>query len=197
LEKLLSAPIKTIEETLKNLGPLLPFVGTWEGEKGDDVSLADDRGTEKNKFRERITLVPILPVDNHEQFLYGLRYSTVAHRIGDTDPFHEELGYWMWDPAEKQVMKSFTIPRGITVNAGGTVEPTAKSFVLRAEVGKGAYGICSNLFLDREFQTVSFEVKFTLHDAQSFSYEEDSVLKIKGQSPLFHHTDKNTLKRIA
>ena len=36
----------------------------------------------------------------------------------------------------------------------------------------------------------------TVHDENSFSYEEDTQLQIKGQSELFHHIDKNTLKRL-
>jgi hypothetical protein len=46
---------------------------------------------ERNKFRERISFEPIGPVRNHEQVLYGLRYATVARRIEETDPFHEEV----------------------------------------------------------------------------------------------------------
>jgi hypothetical protein len=40
-------------------------------------------------------------------------------------------------------------------------------------------------------------LKVTIHDDQSFSYEEDTQLKIQGQKDLFHHIDKNTLKRIS
>src|SRR5436190_23274310 len=80
------------------LGPLAALAGTWEGIKGDDTAPADDRGTERNQYRERITFVPISPVQNHEQTLYGLRYATTAWRIGEPDPFHEALGYWLGDP---------------------------------------------------------------------------------------------------
>ena len=103
------------EELIKNLGPLAPLAGIWEGEKGDDTAPSDDRGTETNKYRERITLDPFPPVDNHEQWLYGLRYATTAWRLGEDNPFHEELGYWLWDPKEKQVLKCFIVPRGVTV----------------------------------------------------------------------------------
>ena len=82
------------------------------------------------------------------------------------------------------------VPRGVTVIAGGTVEPEAREFHLAAEVGSETYGICSNRFLDREFKTVRYELKVTIHDANSFSYEEDTQLQIKGQSELFHHIDK-------
>lgn len=184
------------EEILQQLGPLAQLAGVWEGQKGDDTAPSDDRGTEQNKFRERIVLEAMGPVNNHEQKLYGLRYSTTAWRLGEDSPFHEELGYWLWDANEKQVLRCFIVPRGITVIAGGTVEPEAKSFALSAEVGSETYGICSNLFLDREFKTVRYELQITVHGSDSFSYEEDTQMKIKGQDKVFHHIDKNTLSRV-
>lgn len=185
------------DEIIKNLGPLATLAGIWEGDKGDDTAPSDDRGTENNKFRERITFEPMGPVNNHEQALYGLRYSTTAWPSGSDSPFHEELGYWLWDAQAKQVLRCFIVPRGVTVLAGGTVEPEAKSFELAADVGSETYGICSNQFLDKEFKTVRYELKVTIHDNQSFSYEEDTQLQIKGRKDLFHHIDKNTLKRTA
>ncbi len=181
---------------IANLGPLGALAGIWEGDKGDDTAPSDDRGTEKNIFRERITFLPILPVNNHEQALFGLRYSTIATRIGEVEPFHEESGYWLWDPGEKQVLRCFIVPRGVTVLAGGTVEADAKSFTLSAERGAPTYGICSNRFLEREFQTVRYDLQVTLHSDQSFSYEEDTQIRIKGQEAVFHHIDKNTLKKL-
>ena len=185
------------DEIIKNLGPLAPLAGIWEGDKGDDTAPSKDRGTETNKFRERITFEPMGPVNNHEQALYGLRYSTTAWPSGSSDPFHEELGYWLWDARAKQVLRCFIVPRGVTVIAGGTVEPDARSFELAADAGSETYGICSNQFLDKEFKTVRYELKVTIHDDQSFSYEEDTQLQIKGQKDIFHHIDKNTLKRTA
>ncbi len=183
-------------EMIRDLGPLGPLAGIWEGAKGDDRAPSDDRGIETNAYRERITLEPIGQVDNHEQKLFGLRYATTAWRLGADEPFHEELGYWLWEPAAKQVLRCFMVPRGMTVIAGGTVEPDATTFELAADVGSVTYGICSNLFLDREFKTVRYELKVTVHDENSFSYAENTRLQIKGQDELFDHTDQNTLTRV-
>ena len=184
------------EELIANLGPLAPLAGIWEGNKGDDIAPnVNPTEIENNKYRERLVLEPFGPVNNHAQTLYGLRYSTTAWRLEEEGPFHEELGYWLWDPAEKQVMRCFIVPRGVTVIAGGTVEPDAQEFRLAADAGSETYGICSNQFLDREFKTIRYDLKITVHGANSFSYEEDTQLQIKGQSEPFHHTDKNTLKR--
>lgn len=184
------------DKIIEQLGPLAALAGVWEGERGADVAPSDDRGTETNKFRERITFEPLGPVDNHEQKLFGLRYATVAWRIGETEPFHEELGYWLWDAKAKQVLRCFMVPRGVTVLAGGTVEPNARSFELVANAGSDTYGICSNLFLDQEFKTVRYELKVTLNEDGSFTYAEDTQLRVKGQTEIFHHTDGNTLRRV-
>ncbi len=117
-------------------------------------------------------------------------------RLYAEKPLHEELGYWLWDPREKQVMRCFIVPRGNAVIAGGTVERGAKEFNLVPEVGSETYGICSNLFLDREFKAIKYELKVSIHGTNSFSYEEDTQLKIKNQENLFHHVDKNTLKKL-
>jgi hypothetical protein len=183
-------------ELLKYLGPLASLAGVWEGDKGADVAPADDRGTERNAFRERLTFEPFGPVKNHEQELYGLRYATVAWRLGEDVPFHEETGYWLWDAVAKQVLRCFIVPRGITVLAGGTVEPDATKFDISAAAGSDTYGICSNKFLDREFKTVRYERTITVHGRDSFSYKEDTQLKLKGRQELFHHTDANTVKRV-
>ena len=183
------------ENIIKNLGPLAPLAGTWEGDKGNDTAPSKNLGTLDTPFRERFTFEPLGPVNNHQQELYGLRYNRTAWPAGGSDPFHEDLGYWLWDGQAKQAMRCFIVPRGVSIIAGGTVEPDANSFELTADVGSETYGICSNLFLDKEFKTVRYELKVIIHNDQSFSYEEDTQLQIKGQKDLFHHIDKNTLKR--
>jgi len=180
---------------LAGLGPLAPLAGVWEGDQGVDIAPGRD-GPVKTPFRERITFEPMGPVENGPQRLYGLRYATVAWPMGEDEPFHEELGYWMWDTDAKTVMRCFMVPRVVTVNAVGQVEPDARSFTLSADVGSQTDGILSNAFLDQAFRTVRYELKVTIHDNGSFGYEEDTQLQICGQSELFHHTDQNILTRI-
>jgi hypothetical protein len=185
------------DEIIKNLGPLAPLAGIWEGDKGNDTAPSQDLGTKITPFRERFTFEPLGPVNNHQQALYGLRYNRTVWPLGESDPFHEDLGYFLWDGQAKQALRCFIVPRGVAVIAGGTVEPDARSFELAADAGSQTYGICSNQFLDREFKTVRYVLKMTIHNDQSFSYEENTQLQIKDQKDLFHHIDKNTLKRTA
>ncbi|MCH9688372.1 MAG: heme-binding beta-barrel domain-containing protein [Deltaproteobacteria bacterium] len=184
-------------EEIETLGPLGALVGVWEGDKGsDEAPKVPDRSPVHSDYRERLTFVPTGQVDNHEQTLYGLRYATTAWRIGADAPFHEENGYWLWDAAQRQVMRCFAVPRGITVIAGGIVEPGAKEFTLEAEAGSETFGICSSPFLVREFKTVRYELKVTLFDDGSFAYVEDTVMQVRGRQELFHHVDANRLRRV-
>jgi hypothetical protein len=183
------------DDDRKNLGPLGGLVGVWEGDKGNDLAPADDRSPETNLFRERITFTPIGRVDNHEQILYGLAYTTTAWRLGVADPFHQEVGYWLWDAARGEVMRSFLVPRGIAVIAVGAADATARSFRLEATLGSPTYGICSNPFLDAQFKTVRYEVTVRWDD-ETLSYDEDTVMEMPGRAEPFHHTDRNTLRRV-
>jgi hypothetical protein len=187
------------EEDLKALGPLGVLVGEWKGEKGSDVAPSDkDRHQVANsKYMEHMRFEPTGRVDNHEQILYGLRYRTTAWRLGEPNPFHEELGYWMWDQKTKTIIRCFMVPRGVTVLAGGTVSSDAATqWSLAAKVGSAVYGICSNEFLDREFQTVAYELDFTVKDSKTIHYKEITHLKIAGRPAPFAHSDENTLTRV-
>ncbi len=179
-----------------DLGPLAALVGTWEGEKGMDVAPSAARDTARSPYRERMSFVPTGRVDNHEQMLFGLRYQTTAWRIGADEPFHEELGYWLWDAARGQVMRAFLVPRGVAVLAGGTAAADARSFRLEAKLGEPTYGICSNPFLHEAFRTVRYELFVELLGRDSFRYTEDTVLQMPGRADPFHHTDGNTLRRV-
>ena len=125
------------------LGPLGPLPGIWEGDKGIDLAPSDKKETDRqlatSKYRERMVFEPTGRVDNHEQQLHGLRYSTMAWRINSPDPFHEELGYWMWDASSKLIIRCFMPPRGLTVLAGGISEPDAREFSLEAKAGSGNF----------------------------------------------------------
>ena len=181
-------------ELLVHLGPLAGLAGIWEGKEGVDIAPAKD-GSKETHFRERMTFEPIGPVVNGPQTLYGLRYSTVAWPLIQEQPFHEEVGYWLWDAERKQVMRCFIVPRGVVVNAGGASDPDAKEFCMVADAGSGVYGILSNPFLDEAMKTVRYELSVTIHEAWKFSYKEDTQLQIADRPDVFHHTDQNTLKR--
>jgi hypothetical protein len=44
---------------------------------------------------------------------------------------------------------------------------------------------------------VSFRIKVSFNADGSWTCDEDTVLKIRGQAELFHHTDRSTLTKVA
>jgi len=183
------------DEIIQNLGPLAALAGTWEGDKGIDFSRIKSKET-TTKYRERILFEPLGPVNNGPQKLYGLRYSMTAWRIGEDDGFHEEVGYWLWDAANKQVLRCFMVPRGVLVNAGGDAKADSKSFHLEAEVGSETYGILSNKFLDETYKTKKYTLDLSINDDGSFSYKEVTHLWIPINEAIFLHSDENTLVKV-
>lgn len=183
------------DEIIKNLGPLAALAGTWQGNQGIDISRIHSKETE-TKFREKIVFQPLGPVNNGPQELYGLRYSMTAWRLGEDEGFHEELGYWLWDAENKQVLRCFMVPRGVVINAGGAAEADSKNFHMEAEVGSETYGILSNKFLDETYKTKKYVLDVTIHDDGKFSYKQDTQLWIPVNEAIFHHTDENTLEKV-
>lgn len=183
------------KDIIAKLGPLAGLAGTWEGAEGIDEAPAADRGPMRTPFREQAVFAPMDPIDNHEQLLFGLRYSRKAWRIGEADPFHEELAYWLWDSAAGQVMRAFVIPRGMSVLAGGRAAASDRRFKLEAAIGSDVFGIASNPFLDVEFKTVRYELEVDLSQPDRYRYAEDTQLLLKGRTEVFHHRDSNVLKR--
>lgn len=182
--------------TLANLGPLTPMAGTWEGTAGDDVHPVVE-GSHTDAFVERYELQPIDPQTNGPQYFYGLRYHTHITRPGEVEMFHDQVGYWLWNPVEQTVTLTIAIPRAQVALASGKVAADATSFTLRAERGDTAYGICSNPFLERAYTTSSFEITVTINADGTWGYDETTILHVLGRHEPFEHTDRHLLQRVA
>jgi hypothetical protein len=178
-------------------GPLGGLVGTWEGGQGLDVSFHNELGkVAETEYREKTSFKPFGPVDNGPQILFGLDYRTAAWRGDEENPFHTEVGYWLWDARDSQVMRCFMVPRGSTVIAGGTSSTDATSFVLEADLGSTTYGILSNAYLDQFARTTHFDATITI-DGETFRYDETTTVEHSKSSDLILHTDRNTLTRVS
>lgn len=183
-------------DTLANLGPLRHLAGIWEGSKSLDVNPFTG-GERRQRYVEHIELQPIDPQSNGPQLFYGLRYHCHIVKPGDVETYHDQVGYWLWEPATELLTHTLTIPRGQTVLASGRAAADAMRFEVSAARGSTVNGICSTPFLEEAFRTNSFTMTVTINPDGSWSYFEDTVLKIRGRDEPFHHTDKNTLSRIA
>lgn len=183
-------------DTLANLGPLLPLAGRWSGIKGADINPKAD-GPEHRAFVEHIDMQPIDPQANGPQLFYGLRYHIHITTLEEDITFHDQVGYWLWEPATGLVLQTLAIPRGQTVLASGHALPGARSLTVTAARGPTNYGICSTDFLEYAFRTDAFRLDIAFHDDGSWSYVSDTTLTVRGQPGPFAHRDTNTLTRIA
>ncbi len=183
-------------ETLANLGPLRRLAGIWEGHRGVDLNPKAD-GPEQRDYYERIEMQPIDPQANGPQLFYGLRYHVHINTTEEQITFHDQVGYWLWEPATGLILQTLAIPRGQIAIAAGHAEPNATRLVLKAERGQTEYGICSTTFLDLAFRTDSYAIQVDFHEDGSWSYISDTMLMLHGRDEPFLHRDRNTLVKIA
>lgn len=195
-EDIYTEPLNVDVDTLTNLGPLRGMAGIWQGHRGLDVKPKAE-GPKKQAFVERIELQPIDPQTNGPQLFYGLRYHTHVVKPDQVKTYHDQVGYWLWEPATNTVIHTLTIPRAQIVMAAGKASADAKEFELIATHDSESFGIRSAPFLEYAFKTVEFRIKVTINPDGTWSYDEDTVLKIRGKPDLFHHTDRNTLTKVA
>ena len=159
-------------------GPLDALAGDSESDKGGlDPAFSHSRGEVlQTPYLEKLSLKPFGPVDHGNQYLYGLDYKSAMWRGDEENPFHTEVGYWLWDGATGEVMRGFVVPRGITVLAGGTAAADATSFSLSARPGDLNYSIGENKYLSAHASTLSYDVTITVNDDGSWTYDEMTML---------------------
>lgn len=173
-------------------GPLALLIGRWEGSKGLDVAPEPD-GEEHNPYRETIEFCPIGEVGNAQrQTLVVLHYRQRVSRLSDGKVFHDETGYWMWDAERETVMQSLTIPRGVSLLAGGHVRRMREGMRLQVAAGGLEWGIAQSPFMRDHARTCSFEHWIEVCDDR-LSYAERTIIEIYGRR--FVHTDRNELIR--
>jgi hypothetical protein len=184
--------------TLANLGPLARLAGVWEsrGDSGADINPKAD-GPENRVYRERMEAHPIDPQTNGPQLFYGLRYHIHINAPEEDATFHDQTGYWLWEPATGLVLQTVAIPRGQVALASGFAAADAKTLKLSAVRGKTDYGICSTTFLEQAFRTESYAIEVNFHEDGSWSYVTETMLAVRGQEGLFNHKDQNRLFKVA
>ena len=166
----------------RKLGPLTPFVGEWEGDAGVDSSYhnKDDWTTETTYF-EKAWFKPIPVQENGQQVLWGLHYGMTAWRHGEEamDPFHDEVGFLLWDKAHQQVMRNVVFGRGIAILAGSKAEPHDKVLRFDARPGEPCYGILQNKYLLQRAEIRDFKSDFTVNDDGTLGRAEFFIGKAK------------------
>lgn len=181
--------------TLDNLGPLTRLAGIWEGQRGLDIKPKLE-GPKKQVYTERIEMQPIDPQTNGPQLFYGLRYHLHITKPDQVKTYHDQVGYWLWEPATGSIVHTLTIPRGMITMAVGQASANATQFECIAKIDDPTAGISSSPFLDYAFKTIEYRILVTLLEDGTWSYEQDTVLMIKGKEEPFHHLDTNILTKV-
>jgi hypothetical protein len=109
-EDIYSEPENVDINSLANLGPLTGLAGIWEGTPSFDVNPKVE-GPRKQAYLEHIELQPIDPQANGPQLFYGLRYHTHVVKPREIETYHDQVGYWLWEPVTGTVIHTLAIPR--------------------------------------------------------------------------------------
>jgi hypothetical protein len=176
-------------------GPLACLIGTWKGDSGMDVAPEPD-DTEHNPYYETIIFEAAGDVTNaEEQILSVVRYHQEVCRKSNDKVFHDQVGYWLWNSATDAVIQTLTIPRAVSLLAGGsaTVEGERTVFNVRARDGDAKWGIIQSPFMQEKARTLEYRHQLTVV-GDRMRYTETTVLDIYGDHH-FDHTDENTLQR--
>lgn len=185
-------------DTVAALGPLAALAGVWRGTQGVDTHPEAGGVTVSEPYVETWELQPCDPQTSGPQLLYGLRYHQLVHRPDDpVTTFHDQVGYLLWEPAAERVIMTLAIPRAQVAMAAGRATEDATSFSLRAVHGEPDWGICTNPFMERAFETVEWTIRFTVDPDGSWAYEQDTVMMVAGIAQPFHHTDGNVMHKVA
>ena len=174
---------------------MAPIAGVWHGTGGCEEH-PEINGIGRYSWGKRFEPQPIDRQTNGPQLFYGLRCHTHITKPGEVETFHDQVGYWLWEPATTTVTLILGIPRGQRLLAGLIAEPDATEFEVRAAVGTEIYGILFNPFLDRHFRTLSYRMLIAVHDDGAWSYGQEGILDVPGREP-FPHVDRATLIRVA
>jgi len=183
-----------------NYGPLAALIGTWEGDKGVDRAPEPD-GEERSPYYETIVFEAAGDVTNAEaQTLSVVRYHQVVSRKSNKQVFHDQVGYWLWDPADNTIVELFTIPRGVAVVAGGTLAPSDNPaqelvFEVAADANSPQFGIVQAPFMFKQARTTAFTHTITVK-GDEMRYSESTILDIYDKKS-YDHSDVNTLRRVS
>ena len=143
-------------------GPLAQLLGKWVGSRGVDVAPDNQAKIDKSAFTDEMMFTPSGPAVNaEEQELVSIKYHHIVRRSENGCIFHDQIGHWIYEPSTNLVMHSLSIPRGLTLLAGGKLssESNETIFSVKAELGSETFGIAQSPFMMEKAKTKAFEME--------------------------------------
>ncbi|MBT7609517.1 MAG: hypothetical protein HN576_07160 [Bacteriovoracaceae bacterium] len=152
------------------LGPVAFLEGTWESTDG-----------------EKITYNKTEPIENNNQWIYGLEY-----QVSGT---YDEMGHYYYEPATRKMTKNITLLNSIYILAGATVKPTQREFALEAWKGASLFEIDIQPNDENEFIILNYRFYCKHNEDGTLSYTQDIEYKRKDNSEILYQKKENTLKK--
>ncbi len=181
------------DDDVVDFGPLQDLLGTWYGEKGVDIA-PEPEDTERNPYYETIVFSAVGDLDNAEsEHLIAIHYHQIVSRKSNNKAFHNQTGYWIWNPATNMIMHTLTIPRGVCVVACGSYQTLDEGGWAMEVSTEGDFpAIAESLFMNQNARTEAFSMRLQLLNGE-LSYRMSTQLDIYGRE--FDHTDINRLHK--
>lgn len=91
-------------DTLANLGPLTAWPDS--GPASATLISIPKLMARKSRLSSSIWRCSPLMRTNGPQLFYGLRYHTRIVKPDDVETFHDQVGYWLWEPATGTIIQT-------------------------------------------------------------------------------------------
>lgn len=177
--------------------PLIGLIGTWKGDKGTDLAPKPEED-ENNPYYEILVIEAIdMEISNaEEQELTAVRYHQTVFEKETDEMSHSETGFWIWDNLSDTIMCAFSIPRGVSLLAGGTYEKSAggeTTIQVSSKLDDPDWGIVQSPFMKAKAKTLAFKRELKL-SGNTLSYTQETTVEIYGK--IFAHSDTNSLTKV-
>jgi hypothetical protein len=109
----------------------------------------------------------------------------------DPETFHDQVGYWLWEPATGAILLTLAIPRGRWRAPVGqstsepVIHPRGRAWLAHQRPS------LQNPFSRAGVSHGRYTIKVDIHPDGTWSYEQDTLLVHSRPSPRpFSHTDR-------
>ena len=159
-------------DTLANLGPSRALAGIWEG-RAAWTTIRPRAGSNATRSSSTTSSSPSTRQTNGPQLFYGLRYHTHIVKPGEVETFHDQVGYWLWEPADEHRDADPGDPPRPGLLAAGPAEADATEFELTAARRHRGVRHPVEPVPRGSFRTLSYRIHVTVNGDGTWSYEEE------------------------
>ena len=110
-----------------------------------------------------------------------MRYHQEVRRKSTGLVYHDQVGYWLYSAETGEVIQTLTIPRGVTLMAGGkaTVGGGKTVWEVHAKAGNPDWNIIETNFMHKKARTLAYAHRLEVK-GDRMKYSETTLLDIYG-----------------